>query len=121
MARDAFCDAAPAPRRYAARAHSTSAADWSGRLALLSPLSAFARALEAAAGSDAGRHAAFLATAADYRATLRTFFEPRILAQRCARQRSATAARRGSTSTPTTAFPPFRLPSIPARPSGRRS
>ncbi|MGF3027101.1 DUF3526 domain-containing protein [Methylobacterium aquaticum] len=81
LARDAFYDAALAPHRYAARAHSTAAADWSGRLALLSPASAFALALETAAGSDAGRHAAFLAAAADYRATLRAFFEPRILAQ----------------------------------------
>ncbi|WP_288581585.1 DUF3526 domain-containing protein [uncultured Methylobacterium sp.] len=70
-----------APHRQVARTHAVAAADWSRHLALLSPASAFALALETAAGSDAGRHAAFLAAAADYRAILRAFFEPRILAQ----------------------------------------
>ncbi|WP_419506361.1 DUF3526 domain-containing protein [Methylobacterium hispanicum] len=37
--------------------------------------------MEKAAGTDAARHAAFLAASTAYRRDLRAFFEPRILAQ----------------------------------------
>jgi ABC-2 type transport system permease protein len=81
LARDATYDAALADHRAEARAQALAAAAWSRRLALLSPATAFALALETAAGTDAGRHAEFLAASADYRRGLRSFFEPRILAQ----------------------------------------
>ncbi|GJD91668.1 hypothetical protein BHAOGJBA_5216 [Methylobacterium hispanicum] len=81
LARDAFYDAALGQTRAALGAHARALAAWSGRLALLSPASALALALEKAAGTDAARHAAFLAASTAYRRDLRAFFEPRILAQ----------------------------------------
>ncbi|WP_298967840.1 DUF3526 domain-containing protein [uncultured Methylobacterium sp.] len=81
LARDAYYDAALAADRRAALDHAGAAAAWSRRLALLSPASALGLALETAAGTDATRHAAFLAAAAGHRRALRAFFEPRILAQ----------------------------------------
>jgi ABC-2 type transport system permease protein len=81
LARDAFYDAALGEIRAALGDHARTLAAWSGRLALLSPASALALALETAAGTDAARHAAFLAAASAYRGNLRAFFEPRILAQ----------------------------------------
>ncbi|WP_407519789.1 DUF3526 domain-containing protein [Methylobacterium oryzisoli] len=81
LARDAFYDAAVAPHREAARSHAEAAARWSRWLAPLSPATTLLLALETAAGTDAARHAAFLDAAAEYRRSLRAFFEPRILAQ----------------------------------------
>ncbi|MEH3148444.1 MAG: DUF3526 domain-containing protein [Methylobacterium frigidaeris] len=81
LARDAYYDAALAADRRRALDHAREAAAWSRRLALLSPASALGLALETAAGTDAGRHADFLAAAAGHRRALRAFFEPRILAQ----------------------------------------
>ncbi|GJE01085.1 DUF3526 domain-containing protein [Methylobacterium isbiliense] len=81
LARDAFYDAAVASHREAARLHAEATARWSRRLAPLSPAASLLLALETAAGTDAARHAAFLAAAAEYRRSLRAFFEPRILAQ----------------------------------------
>lgn len=81
LARDAFYDAALRETRAALGEHARALADWSGRLALLAPASALALALETAAGTDAARHAAFLAAGTAYRGNLRAFFEPRILAQ----------------------------------------
>lgn len=81
LARDTFYDAALGETRAALGDHARSLAAWSGRLALLSPASALALALETAAGTDAARHAAFLAAASAYRGSLRAFFEPRIVAQ----------------------------------------
>jgi ABC-2 type transport system permease protein len=79
--RDAFYDATLTPYRAALQARAGAAAAWSARLGLLSPATAFALALDTAAGTDAPRHAAFLAAASAYRQSLREFFEPRILAQ----------------------------------------
>lgn len=81
LARDAFYDEALAGYRDAAQDHSRAVAAWSRRLAILSPATVLARALEMAAGTDAERHSAFLASGAAYRRDLRAFFEPRILAQ----------------------------------------
>ncbi|WP_162245230.1 DUF3526 domain-containing protein [Methylobacterium sp. Leaf465] len=81
LARDAFYDEALASYRDAARDHARTAATWSRRLAILSPATVLALALEMAAGTDAERHSAFLAAGAAYRRDLRAFFEPRILAQ----------------------------------------
>ncbi|MDP4024897.1 DUF3526 domain-containing protein [Methylobacterium sp. NEAU 140] len=81
LARDAFYDAALAGHRDALQARADAAAAWSARLAPLSPATALALALETAAGTDAGRHAAFLAAVSEHRRRLRAFFEPRILAQ----------------------------------------
>jgi ABC-2 type transport system permease protein len=81
LARDAFYDAALTPYRAAMQARAEAAATWSARLGLLSPATALALSLDTAAGTDATRHAAFLAAASAYRQSLREFFEPRILAQ----------------------------------------
>lgn len=81
VARDAFYDVALAEHREAAQTRARLAAGWSRTLATLSPATALTLALETAAGTDAGRHAAFLGAVADYRQRLREFFEPRILAQ----------------------------------------
>ncbi|MCJ2043535.1 DUF3526 domain-containing protein [Methylobacterium sp. J-078] len=81
LARDAFYDEALASDRDAAQDHARAAAAWSRRLAILSPATVLARALEVAAGTDAERHSTFLAAGAAYRRDLRAFFEPRILAQ----------------------------------------
>lgn len=81
LARDAFYDRTLAPYRAAMQARAEGAAAWSARLALLSPAATLAMALETAAGTDAGRHAAFLAEASRYRHSVRAFFEPRILSQ----------------------------------------
>lgn len=81
LARDAFYDEALASYRDAAHDHARAAAAWSRRLAILSPATVLALALEMAAGTDAERHSAFLAAGAAYRRDLRAFFEPRILAQ----------------------------------------
>lgn len=81
LARDAHYDEALADHHRTARAQALAASAWSQKLALLSPATALALALETASGTDAGRHAAFLSEAATYRRSLRAFFEPRILAQ----------------------------------------
>lgn len=81
LARDAFYDEALADHRESWREHALAASAWSRRLALLSPATILALALETAAGTDAGRHADFLTAGGAYRRRLRTFFEPRILAQ----------------------------------------
>ncbi|MCJ2082649.1 DUF3526 domain-containing protein [Methylobacterium sp. J-090] len=81
LARDAFYDTALAGYRDAARAHALAGAAWGRRLAVLSPATILGLALETAAGTDAGRHAAFLSAGAAYRRDLSAFFEPRILAQ----------------------------------------
>lgn len=81
LARDAFFDTALAGQRAAMQDQARAAARWSARFALLSPATTLALALQTAAGTDAGRHAAFLAAASRYRGQLRSFFEPRILAQ----------------------------------------
>nr|WP_274382861.1 DUF3526 domain-containing protein [Methylorubrum extorquens] len=79
LARDAFYSEALADHREALREHALTASSWSLRLALLSPATILALSLEAAAGTDAGRHADFLAAGGAYRHRLRAFFEPRIL------------------------------------------
>ena len=81
LARDAYYDAELAPHRAAFRSYEAAVAATSRWLALLSPATALDLALQGAAGTDAGRHAAFLASAAEYRRSLRRFFEPRIVAQ----------------------------------------
>ncbi|MDE4909645.1 DUF3526 domain-containing protein [Methylobacterium sp. 092160098-2] len=81
LARDAFYETTLAPYRAGMQARAEGAAAWSARLALLSPATTLALALDTAAGTDAARHAAFLAAASEYRRSLRAFFEPRILAQ----------------------------------------
>ncbi|WP_181017459.1 ABC transporter permease subunit [Methylobacterium sp. V23] len=81
LARDAFYDEALVTYRDAARDHAQASASWSQRLAFLSPATVLALSLEMAAGTDAGRHSAFLAAGAAYRRDLRAFFEPRIIAQ----------------------------------------
>lgn len=81
LARDAYYDVALADHRNAAREQALAASAWSRRLALLSPATALILALETASGTDAGRHATFLAESAAYRRSLRVFFEPRILAR----------------------------------------
>ncbi|MDG8176329.1 DUF3526 domain-containing protein, partial [Streptococcus pneumoniae] len=70
-----------ADHRESWREHALAASTWSRRLALLSPATILALALETAAGTDAGRHADFLTAGGAYRRRLRTFFEPHILAQ----------------------------------------
>ncbi|MCP1550255.1 MULTISPECIES: DUF3526 domain-containing protein [Methylorubrum] len=81
LARDAFYGEALISHREALREHALAASFWSRRLALLSPATILALSLEAAAGTDAGRHADFLTASGAYRHQLRAFFEPRILAQ----------------------------------------
>ncbi|KQP31551.1 hypothetical protein ASF27_18675 [Methylobacterium sp. Leaf102] len=81
LARDAHYDVQLDARRESFRAHDRESAALSRWLALASPVTTFDFALQGAAGTDAGRHAAFLASAAAYRRTLRAFFEPRIVAQ----------------------------------------
>ncbi|MBB2963386.1 DUF3526 domain-containing protein [Methylobacterium sp. R2-1] len=81
LARDAFYDEALADHREAVREHALAASAWSQHLALLSPATILAIALETAAGTDAGRHVDFLTAGGTYRRQLRAFFEPRILAQ----------------------------------------
>jgi len=81
LARDASYDSALDARRESFLAQDRDSAAVSRWLALASPVTTFDLALQRAAGTDAGRHAAFLASAAAYRRTLRAFFEPRIVAQ----------------------------------------
>jgi ABC-2 type transport system permease protein len=81
LARDAYYDTQLDIHRAAFRAYERDVAAASRWLALVSPATAFDLALQSAAGTDAARHAEFLAAAASYRATLRRFFEPRIVAQ----------------------------------------
>ncbi|MDO9427165.1 MAG: DUF3526 domain-containing protein [Methylobacterium sp.] len=81
LARDAHYDAELDAHRESFRTYDRQIAALSRWLALASPVTTFDFALQGAAGTDAGRHAAFLASAAAYRRTLRAFFEPRIVAQ----------------------------------------